>query len=207
MFDTLLSLLFPPSHNEELLRPISVLFPEEATQRYDTAHTITSCARYGTAEIQAAILLNKNNGHQRAAVLLANLLADVLIEQLSEEFLWNNQRVLVTPVPLSKAQLRSRGFNQVARILELSPQEIRNHTVFDLLKKTKETRPQKSLDRESRLTNVSNSFTVSSQYSLHDTHVIVVDDVVTTGATLLEAARVLNDAGVKKVTLIALARA
>lgn len=207
MFDTFLSLLFPPSHNEQLLSKVQELLPEPMTVSYGDECSITSCARYDTPEVRAAILINKQRMHERATVLLANLLADTLLEELADEFLWNNQQVLIVPIPLAKKQQRKRGFNQMKRVLDLAPDTIRHHVVYDLLAKEKETRSQKSLSREERLLNPKGAFSVAPSYKLQNTHVIVVDDVVTTGATLLEAARVVEAVGVKRVSLVALARA
>lgn len=97
MFDTFLSLLFPPSHNEQLLSKVQELLPEPMTVSYGDGCSITSCARYDTPEVRAAILINKQRMHERATVLLANLLADTLLEELADEFCGITSRYLLFP--------------------------------------------------------------------------------------------------------------
>ncbi len=112
---------------------------------------------------------------------------------------------LIVPVPLSKARLRERGFNQsllLARCLD------RSKTDADVLHRVRHVEPQATLDRAARLTNLRGAFALGSNGAarVRGQHVALVDDVMTTGATLFEAAQVLRLAGAAQITALVLAR-
>jgi len=112
-------------------------------------------------------------------------------------------------MPLHTERLRERGFNQIEMILERLPSEFRNGRVASIspaLLRTRSTKQQTRLSREERLRNVAGAFELTEPDALRDAHVIVIDDVTTTGATLTEAAKPLMKRGIS-VTLLALARA
>jgi len=111
---------------------------------------------------------------------------------------------VVLPMPLSHERLAERGFNQA---LELARPLARKHRLpVDPLaaRRTRHTPPQAGLSLQERAGNVRQAFSVSRR--LDGLHVAVVDDVMTTGATLNELARVLKEAGAASVTNWVLAR-
>ncbi len=113
---------------------------------------------------------------------------------------------LIVPVPLHRARLRARGYNQA---LELARCLARQHGLplrRDLLRRTQATAAQTELDARARRRNVRGAFEVRGNLDGLD-QVALVDDVMTTGATLSECARVLKRAGVQRVQAWALARA
>ena len=110
----------------------------------------------------------------------------------------------VVPVPMYVRRLRERGFNhaalladQVARRLELP--------VMNVLERTRDTRQQARLGEAERLTNLDGAFSLREQVS--ERHVLLVDDVCTTGATANACARVLLGGGVASVWLLCFATA
>lgn len=113
---------------------------------------------------------------------------------------------LVLPVPISKAKLKKRGFNQAELIAQKMSKTLGNSYNTDLLIRAKETVAQYTNNRRERFNNVKDAFGVKNKISLADTKVILVDDVCTTGATFIEAAKVLFQAGAKDVLCFALAR-
>jgi len=111
----------------------------------------------------------------------------------------------VLPMPLSKERLQSRGFNQallLARALE--PAKV----AHNLLLRIKDTPPQSSLPRKERLGSVKGAFAVDPLLAsrLQGKHVVLVDDVMTSGASLHAAARVLRQAGAEYITAVVFAR-
>ena len=147
------------------------------------------------------------SGH--AATLCAEILEDFLREELSSFRTFSTKRILLVPMPLHTERLRERGFNQIEMILERLPSEFRNGRVASIspaLLRTRSTKQQTRLSREERLRNVAGAFELTEPDALRDAHVIVIDDVTTTGATLTEAAKPLMKRGIS-VTLLALARA
>lgn len=112
---------------------------------------------------------------------------------------------LILPVPLSATRLRERGFNQsllLARCLDPSK------TDAVALQRVRHVVSQATLGRAERLTNLRGAFDLSPAGAarVRGRHVALVDDVMTTGATLFEAAAVLRLAGATRVTALVLAR-
>ncbi|MBX3653049.1 MAG: ComF family protein [Ramlibacter sp.] len=111
----------------------------------------------------------------------------------------------VVPMPLSRERLRERGFNQA---LLLARQIAPAKTDATLLLRVRDTPPQRALDRTVRQRNVQDAFAVDplSAPRLRNRRVVLVDDVMTSGASLHAAARALREAGVAHITALVLAR-
>lgn len=113
---------------------------------------------------------------------------------------------LLIPVPLHAARLRERGYNQALELAQPLAHAFAIPLRADLLLRTRATPPQSGLDAKTRGKNLRGAFAVAAEATL-PSHVALVDDVMTTGATLRECARVLRAAGVARVDVWALARA
>jgi ComF family protein len=111
----------------------------------------------------------------------------------------------IVPVPLSISILRERGFNQSLLIARVLSRRFHIPLLMDNLMKTKETPPQIGLTAKERLLNLKNAFGVKG--NIKDFRILLVDDVMTTGATVTECSKVLMKAGAKEVTVVTLARA
>ena len=112
---------------------------------------------------------------------------------------------VVLPLPLSKARLRWRGYNQAQLLAQaLEPGKCQT----DVLLKIKDTPPQSSLPRSERLASVHDAFAIDPLqiHLLRGKKVVLVDDVMTSGASLAEAARVVRHAGAAHVTALVFAR-
>jgi ComF family protein len=112
---------------------------------------------------------------------------------------------LVLPMPLSRERLQSRGFNQALLLArQLAPRK----TDGRLLLRIKDTPPQSSLKRTDRLASVGNAFAVDPMQSgrIKGARLVLVDDVMTSGASLFAAARVLRAAGAAHITGLVIAR-
>lgn len=112
---------------------------------------------------------------------------------------------LVVPLPLSRERLAERGFNQSALIAARVARLTGVHYSLSTLARLRHTAPQSGLKRQARLANVRGAFAARGE--LAGRSVAVVDDVMTTGATLSEAARALKRAGALRVSAWVLARA
>ena len=112
------------------------------------------------------------------------------------------KNLMVIPLPLHKSRKRIRGFNQ-AELISAGFLSAMNSPQFrlqsDLLTRAKNTKPQVELSGEERRQNVVGAFAVSDPNAVKGKQILLVDDVKTTGATLEEAARVLKEAGAKRV--------
>lgn len=112
---------------------------------------------------------------------------------------------LIIPVPLQTKRLKWRGFNQSEQIAE----KVANTFVIKFDKKNlvriKNTKPQSKLNKKQRLENIINCFEWQGK-SLKKQNIILIDDVVTTGATLNECAKILKKNGAGQIWAIVLAK-
>jgi ComF family protein len=108
------------------------------------------------------------------------------------------QADLIVPMPLSPQRLRERGFNQALELARAVAPSIAAPVDAALCVKIRETSPQTRLPWQERRKNIRGAFVVLGNVT--DRHVLVIDDVLTTGATLNELARGLKRAGAASVT-------
>ncbi len=113
----------------------------------------------------------------------------------------------VVPVPLHEARLRERGFNQSALLAAPSAVYLRSPLLTGVLRRIRNTTPQAGLSRADRMDNIRGAFCISGENKVSGKRVMLVDDVITTGMTVREAAAVLLHAGAVAVEVIAFARA
>lgn len=117
---------------------------------------------------------------------------------------------LILPMPLSDQRLQSRGFNQAWELARALARQSPGAATTDarLLLRVKHTRPQTELQRDARLANVRGAFQLDPLClpELAGRRVMLVDDVITSGASLFTAAQVLRAAGAAHVTGLAIAR-
>jgi ComF family protein len=111
----------------------------------------------------------------------------------------------IIPVPLSHSGLLSRGFNQTLLLADRLARQKKIPLIMDCLMKTRETPPQVGLSAEERMKNMKKAFTCVTP--LNGKRILLIDDVMTTGATVNECAKELKKAGAASVSVLALARA
>lgn len=109
---------------------------------------------------------------------------------------------LIAPVPLSPQRLVARGFNQAWEIARPLARRLGLRADPVLLQRQRDTGSQRALDLAARQVNVRDAFRLSRPTRLDGLHVALVDDVMTAGATLHEAARVLKAHGAARVSVI-----
>jgi ComF family protein len=117
----------------------------------------------------------------------------------------NKEDIVLTPLPLYARKKRMRGFNQAEILAEKLANEFGWQIDTRLLFKKRSTLTQTKLSKEERIENIANAFYLDGTIDSKKQYVLV-DDVITTGATLAEASRELKNAGAKHVWAITIAR-
>jgi ComF family protein len=109
---------------------------------------------------------------------------------------------IIIPVPISKGNLKQRGFNQTEVMAEQISKELKIKTDPLILQRIKETPSQRELSRQEREINLLYAFVVKEPDKISGKNVLLIDDVFTTGSTSRECTRVLLEAGVNRVNVI-----
>ena len=141
------------------------------------------------------------------ALYFAERMADRVIAGLEEleKFLGEGEEtLLLIPVPMTKARLRERGYNQAAllagQVFEILQEKgYRVEFRDDILCKRKDTAQQKHMDFSSRMENVAGAYKVEDRQACKKRTMLLIDDILTTGATGSECASRLLSAGAKQV--------
>jgi len=133
-------------------------------------------------------------------------LAEWIVTAAREYVPWNAVDVVV-PVPLHPRKKRERGFNQAEYLAEKVGEAFGVPVMKRGLRRLRDTPTQTRLDREQRVKNLEGAFDAPDKTLWKGRHVLLVDDVFTTGATLDACARVLRRAGAADVCVLTVARA
>lgn len=160
--------------------------------------------------LKGLIQLYKYHGRSELAFPLANLLWDA-----AHRFYGLKQFDTIVPVPLHWFRLYKRGFNQTEVLLrQWAKIAAKKGTLLDpemicmaLLYRRRYTAPQTGLDPRERAANLKSAFAVNKKHDVKDKRVLIVDDVMTTGVTVNECAKVLKRAGAESVHVLTLSRA
>ena len=145
------------------------------------------------------IVLYKDNNEHR----LSSILSDVLYASLPSS--WISWAHVVTWIPADKKALRRRGFDHMKRVAQ-SLAHIMEKPAEQILSK-KPCSDQRSLNREERKKNLQESFSLLHSAQALPSHVLLIDDVLTTGSTLNAATHKLKEGGVSEVRVASIARA
>ncbi len=171
-------------------------------QKDKTIAVRRSCGRY-EGVLREIILLCKYEGLKILAQDLGRLASDYLKKEAS---LWSGVEVVV-PVPLHPRRERDRGFNQSAEIAKVIGKELGWEVAKRGLIKIKDNLPQASLEAEARLENVKGVYKLSQGDKIKGKVVLLIDDVLTTGATVEECSKILRKGGAKEVRALTIAQA
>jgi len=168
-----------------------------------TMHFDAAVAAYRGRGVVRQIIHEFKYGRQ---IHLQHLVARWLCSALDDERLRGRKFDVIIPVPLHASRQRERGFNQAKLIAQLLSVDS-SIPAKPLLKRVRYTTTQTALDRAERMENLHNAFRLRKKADVRALRVLLVDDVLTTGSTLSECARVLKRAGVLSVHAVTAARA
>jgi len=136
---------------------------------------------------------------------LGALLSKLMIEFIKEYNLPMDYLDFIIPVPLHKSRLREREFNQAQILSEHIAAEFKKGLLTDVLLRQRKTQTQTQLESNERFLNVRGSFAVTKWEAIKGKNLLLIDDVLTTGATSSEAALSLKNAGANIVFVLTLA--
>lgn len=202
----LFDFLFPPRVDELVLRDISAdEFLAKVAPRLvpQTRPGTVALLPFNDASVRSTIHEAKYHGSERAFSLLGSALADYLRDADDIRATRLNLVTLV-PVPLGKERLKERGFNQAEEVAKRTVRELEIKIETSMLIRTRETTSQVSLPRHEREKNMRGAFKATRRADPAYTY-ILIDDVITTGATLQSAIDALKDAGAEHIIPLALA--
>ena len=173
----------------------------------ESANWIFPLFDYRHPPIKKSLWFLKYKNKKRLASIFAEVMHGKIIEELSELSVMKNFRdPVLIPIPLSSKRYRERGYNQAElickKLIEIEEKNAFNNFKLEknVLIKIKETEHQVNIkDRRDRLKNLSDSFSVKNPEIIKNKNIILIDDVLTTGATLTEAKKILKSFGAKKV--------
>ena len=119
---------------------------------------------------------------------------------------WLSPDTVLVPVPLHRRRLWKRGFNQAALLARAIARRSGAAMAVDALVRAKPTRSSQGMGRRARVANVRGAFKVARPEAIAGREVVLVDDVLTTGATVEACTRILLRAGAKRVRVLTWAR-
>ena len=157
-------------------------------------------ALYYEGRVKDAILRYKFKGEQSYAHAFGELVAERIYEQYGEDY------DIITWVPLSADRLYKRGYDQTKLIARDSARRL-NRRLVRTLKKKWGTKPQSlSGSPAQRKANISGAFSVKHPKAVKGKRILIIDDIITSGSTLSECAKILLLAGAEEVLCASLAR-
>jgi len=212
-FNTILDLIFPASClscNKKGSDLCSVCLANCPATLRECPSWIFPLYDYQYLPIKKAIHFLKYKKRIKIAPILAKILYFRILEELSDlSRLENFYEPILIPVPLAPKRIRERGFNQSLLICqELEKLDTGKNFKLEkgILIKPKDTEHQVNIDnRNKRLKNIVGCFIIKNNSKIKNKNIILIDDVVTTGATLSEAKKVLKEAGARKVIAFTIA--
>jgi ComF family protein len=143
----------------------------------------------------------------QAGFAAGRAMADLLATKLEQTYGDNDMPSMLIPVPLHSRRLRERGYNQSMALAKTLSQRCNIPLARDYCQRIRATASQRGLSAEERASNLRDAFTLSVRHKAGSVqHVAIVDDVVTTMATVNAIARLLRDTGSRRIDVICLAR-
>jgi len=177
------------------------------TAQRETAKWIFPLFDYRHPPIKKALWLFKYKNKKSLAGIFAEIIYDKILEELSElSQMENFNEAVLIPIPLSALRKKERGYNQAELICKelIRINNLRHCADLilenNILIKPKETEHQTRIENKSeRLKNIIGSFSIKNGERIKGRNIILIDDIITTGATLSEAKKILKLAGARKV--------
>jgi competence protein ComFC len=210
LYEKIFSLILP---KEEIIYFIENMSEEDILKEIPEANETSNSDfkalfQYQNKISRKAIWEIKYNANKKITKKFSKLFYEFIINEISDELNFSNfNNPLLIPVPISKNNLKERGFNQseliVKEIRKLDTENFFEYS-FGSIFKIKDTPHQSKLkNKTKRLKNLNRCFN-ADENMVKGRNIIIIDDVITTGATMSEISKTLKKAGAKKVIGFAL---
>lgn len=179
----------------------NILIPkkEKVVKGFEYVDEAHSCFYY--SPLVSEVLRRYKFGNQRYFYLL---FSELLLEKILNLKLYSKFDAII-PIPLHKKTLLKRGFNQIDLLTEYLSINLKRENYTDVLLKPKFTEEQARLDIGERKTNLSGAFAIENQEKIEGKSILLVDDMITTGATVEECSKILKNHGAKTVIVLSIA--
>jgi competence protein ComFC len=184
-------------------------FPGAITNPFDCANCAhrtlyfeNAVSAFRSGGIVRRVLLDFKYGRQ---IYLRHLVASWLFAALEDDRSRGREFDLIVPVPLHPARERERGFNQAALLAELLSVHM-SIQACPVLERIRYTTTQTAFDRAERMGNLRGAFRLRKNADVRQLRILLIDDILTTGSTLSECARVLRRGGARSVHAATAAR-
>lgn len=209
MINMLLNFLFPPvcgicgkTHEEWICEKcleklkINIIYRKVYNKYYDEMIYL-----FSYKDVRKLILKYKFNNW----AFLSNTFSKIILKNKN---LCRNLKFydIIIPVPMYKIKKQKRGYNQTELITKKIAKNLGIYEDSKVLLKIKNTRTQSKLNEKQRYENIKNVFFINNIEKIKDKKIILFDDIITTGATINECAKILKQNGAKSVVVLALAK-
>jgi len=151
-------------------------------------------------ELKETLQRFKYRGQRSIAAGFAYLMAETL-----QSYLTQHRVDLIIPVPMYWRKQQSRNYNQANLLARELAHYLKVPLADSILLKVKDNPSQTKLAKEQRMANVSGVFRVASSGAVKDKNILLVDDIITTGSTISECAKMLTFAGAKEINVVSVA--
>lgn len=205
LYETLLDFIFP--HEEAVVGIYEKInlgtLSSLPKPQQDPPHNTTSLFSYKDNHVRTIIWQIKYKNDKKIIRAISKLLYEIILEDIADKFYFEHMKPVLIPIPTTKSHKLERGYNQIEELCEailLNDADSALAYEKDVLIKTKETISQtKTKNKRERLSNMHGVFSVTRTERITNKICIIIDDVITTGATIGEARRALKEVGAKKI--------
>lgn len=208
-WNTVLDIIFPTREGSVDVSTLSAeSFAGHISLWRDHSLGATAILPYRSPLVRGAVHALKYRHQEKVGAIFGTLLHETLFEDIADWHLFGEgEPLLVIPIPLSKERFRERGYNQTLLIAKTFCQGDSGLRLADsVLQKIKDTPSQATReDKRARIHNLQGAFAVKDPGVVRGKTIILIDDVITTGATMREASSALKKAGARSVYMLAVA--
>lgn len=175
----------------------------------EPANWIFPLSSYNSKIVRQIVWRIKYKNRVSGAIALGRVLYDRMLEATTDDLNLKPSKWFIVPMPITKEHLKKRGYNQAFKISEgilINDLNGDYKILNDVLMRRNEIKSQvETKTRKERLKNPIGTFFIKNPEKIRGSKIVLIDDVVTTGATLREARKILMKAGAKKVVAVTLA--